>query len=311
MQPVLCLMGPTAAGKTALAVALARRHPLDIISVDSTQVYREMDIGSAKPDAETLALAPHRLIDIRDPADPYSAALFVEDARRHIDEIQRAGRIPFLVGGTMLYFRALLRGLSPLPEADPDIRRQLEREAGERGWEALHGDLAAIDPVAAARIHPNDPQRLQRALEVYRITGEPLSALQARGRPGLETERTVLKIALIPEDRALLHQRIEQRFRQMVDEGLVEEVGRLMARGDLDERLPAIRAVGYRQVWRYLRGDYDRAEMVERAVIATRQLAKRQLTWLRGETGTLRLAPDRLSLDEQIRRIEQKILNIE
>ncbi len=301
-------MGPTAAGKTALAVALAQRHPLEIISVDSTQVYRGMDIGSAKPDAETLALAPHRLIDIRDPADPYSAAAFREDARRHVEEIHRRGKIPFLVGGTMLYFRALLQGLSPLPEADPAVRQQLLDEAEARGWAALHRDLAKIDPLAASRIHPNDPQRLQRALEVYRLTGVPLSELQAQTLPGLEATHAVEKVALIPADRALLHRRIEQRFVQMVHEGLVEEVEGLMARGDLGEHLPSIRSVGYRQVWRYLQGFGDRDEMVERSIVATRQLAKRQLTWLRREPRALRLSPDMLSLDEQIRRIERKML---
>jgi len=309
-KPVLCLMGPTAAGKTGLAVALAARHPLEIISVDSAQVYRGMDIGSAKPDAATLAAAPHRLIDIRDPAEPYSAALFVEDARRHIDAIHAAGRIPFLVGGTMLYFRALLEGLSPLPASDPAVRQQLLEEAQSRGWTFLHRQLAEVDPEAAARIHPNDPQRLQRALEVYRLTGRPLSALQRAQGPALDEHFEVRKAALIPADRARLHRRIERRFREMVNQGLVEEVRALFDRADLDASLPALRSVGYRQVWKYLAGAYSREEMVERGIIATRQLAKRQLTWLRRERDALVLDPFELDLDAQRRRMEENILKL-
>ncbi len=275
-------MGPTAAGKTEVAIGLRARLPLEIVSVDSVMVYRGMDIGSAKPDAATLARAPHRLIDIRDPAEAYSAAEFRADALREIETIHAAGRIPLLTGGTMLYYRALLYGLSDLPPADAGIRRRLEEEARERGWDALHRRLAGIDPVAAARIHPNDPQRIQRALEVHAITGQPLSRLQQRdGRPVLPFP--LIKLALAPSERRVLHRRIEQRFRQMLEQGLVEEVEALRARGDLDPSLPSIRAVGYRQVWELLEGRMDYTETIEKGVAATRQLAKRQFTWLRSE----------------------------
>ena len=280
--PVVLLMGPTAAGKTEVAIGLRARLPLEIVSVDSVMVYRGMDIGSAKPDAATLARAPHRLIDIRDPAEAYSAAAFRADALREIETIHAAGRIPLLTGGTMLYYRALLYGLSDLPPADAGIRRRLEQEARERGWDALHRRLAGIDPVAAARIHPNDPQRIQRALEVHAITGQPLSRLQRRdGRPVLPFP--LIKLALAPSERRVLHRRIEQRFRQMLEQGLVEEVEALRARGDLDPSLPSIRAVGYRQVWELLEGRMDYTETIEKGVAATRQLAKRQFTWLRSE----------------------------
>jgi tRNA dimethylallyltransferase len=279
--PVVCLMGPTASGKTGLAVDLVERLPLEIISVDSVMVYRQMDIGSAKPDAVTLARAPHRLIDIRDPAEAYSAAEFRDDALREIEAIRAAGRIPLLVGGTMLYFRALLGGLAVLPSADPAVRARLETEAAERGWAALHARLAEVDPAAAARIHPNDPQRIQRALEVYELTGLPLSELQARAAPVL-TDR-VIKLAVAPPQRAVLHERIAERFTAMLQAGLIEEVEALRARGDLQPELPALRAVGYRQVWNYLAGAMDYTEMTERGIIATRQLAKRQFTWLRSE----------------------------
>lgn len=260
---------------------------MDIISVDSSLVYRQMDIGTAKPDASVLARAPHRLIDIRDPAQAYSAAAFVTDARQHIIDITAAGRIPLLVGGTMLYFRALLRGLADLPPADAEIRRQIAEEADIHGWPHLHEVLASADPETAARLHPNHSQRIARALEVLRITGVPMSAWLARqqaergGDTLLSARYRVLQLALLPQDRSALHQLIEARFMAMLSAGLVDEVNALMARQDLHADLPAMRAVGYRQVWAYLAGQYGYREMINRSVAATRQLAKRQLTWLR------------------------------
>jgi tRNA dimethylallyltransferase len=279
-------MGPTASGKTGLAVRLAEQFPLDIISVDSALVYRGLDIGTAKPDAATLARAPHRLIDICSPTETYSAARFRADARREIDAIHAAGRVPMLVGGTMLYFRALLEGLSELPPADPEIRARIERQAAESGWPALHRQLAELDPDAAARISPNDPQRIQRALEVFRITGRPISKLQNRrgGSPGHER---VLKLIVCPASRRVLHQRIRERFEDMLRQVFEEEVRSLHRRADLHPDLPALRAVGYRQAWAWLDGRLDQSEWQEKAVIATRQLAKRQLTWLRSEKQAL------------------------
>lgn len=277
----ICLMGPTASGKTDLAIALRRYLPLEIISVDSAMVYRGMDIGTAKPDAATLAEAPHRLIDILDPAEAYSAARFREDALHEMAAIRATGRIPLLVGGTMLYYRALEQGLSPLPEADPELRRQLEAEAAAEGWHALHRRLAEVDPEAAARIHPNDPQRLSRALEVYLISGQTLSELWQQEAETLPYR--LLKLAVAPPDRADLHLRIAERFMQMLQQGLVEEVESLYHRGDLHPELPSIRCVGYRQVWQYLVGELSRSEMSDKGIVATRQLAKRQFTWLRSE----------------------------
>jgi len=282
--PVVLLMGPTASGKTDLAIELQQHLPLDIVSVDSVMVYRGMDIGSAKPDAKTLARAPHRLIDIRDPAEAYSAAEFCADALHEIEAIHAAGRIPLLTGGTMLYYRALLYGLSELPSANAELREKLEAEAAQIGWNAMHQRLAEIDPVAAARIHPNDPQRIQRALEVYELTGQPLSALQQQDKNKLALPYPLVKLAVAPEDRSVLHQRIESRFRQMMEQGLVAEVEALMARGDLAPSMPSIRAVGYRQVWELLSGRMDYTETIEKGIIATRQLAKRQFTWMRSET---------------------------
>lgn len=282
--PVIFLMGPTAAGKTDLAIALLERLPVALISVDSAMVYRSMDIGTAKPDAATLARAPHRLIDILDPAERYSAARFREDALREMADITASGRIPLLVGGTMLYFRALEHGLSPLPEADPAVRAEIEAEAGRDGWEALHRRLAAVDPEAADRIHPNDPQRLQRALEVYRLTGRPLTALWRGASDNVLPYRPV-KLTVVPDDRDWLRRRIADRFEAMLAQGFVDEVESLYRRGDLGPDLPSIRCVGYRQVWNYLDGEWDYATMVERGITATRQFAKRQFTWLRGETG--------------------------
>jgi len=276
---VICLYGPTAAGKTALAMALAQRLPADIISVDSALIYRSMDIGSAKPSAEELALAPHRLIDICDPSESYSAAQFAHDARQHIDEIIAAGHTPLLVGGTMLYFKALLEGMSKLPAADATIRAQLQHRLNQHGSVVLHQQLTAVDPVSAARIHPNDPQRITRALEVFLTSGSSLTELTQQRTGALPYP--VIQLAIAPENRAILHQRIELRFRQMVSTGLQAEVETLRARGDLHKDLPAIRSVGYRQMWEYLDGDYGYDEMIDRGIFASRQLAKRQLTWLR------------------------------
>lgn len=275
-------MGPTAGGKTALALDLVARLPLAIISVDSAQVYRGMDLGTAKPGPDILARAPHRLINIREPVEPYSAAEFRADALAAMAEIRAAGRVPLLVGGTGLYFRALQQGLSPLPAADPALRAELEEEGKRLGWAALHQRLAQVDPQAAARIHVNDPQRIQRALEVYRLTGRPLSSWQRAGPP-IPLDHRVLKLARAPRERAVLRQRIAERFDGMLAQGLEEETRRLLARGDLNPALPALRCAGYRQMLGYLRGEYDWAQMRERAILATRQLAKRQLTWLRGE----------------------------
>lgn len=272
-------MGPTASGKTALAVSLVERFPLEIISVDSALVYRGMDIGSAKPDAATLARAPHHLLDIRDPAEAYSAAAFCDDARRLMAGIVARGRVPLLVGGTMLYFRALLRGLDDLPRADPALRKALEAEAKVCGWPALHAELAAVDPATAARLAPNDSQRIGRALEIFRLTGTPMSALLDRAKS--ELPYRVLQLALIPSDRAVLHQRIAARFDAMLAEGLVDEVEFLRRAYALSPDLPAMRAVGYRQAWAYLDGDIDMKALREQGIAATRQLAKRQLTWLR------------------------------
>lgn len=277
-------MGPTASGKTALAVDLARRLPFEIISVDSALVYRGMDIGTAKPDLETRRIVPHRLVDIVDPVETYSAGRFRIDALREIESIRTAGRIPLLVGGTLLYFRALERGLAELPPADPAVRARLAAELAERGSAALHARLARLDPVAAGRIHPHDPQRIQRALEVYEISGRSLTELCAAPRDELLPFRTV-KLIVAPTDRQLLRDRIERRFRAMLEQGFIAEVERLRARGDLNLDKPSMRAVGYRQVWTYLDGGSDYAAMIESAIAATRQFAKRQFTWLRAESG--------------------------
>jgi len=279
--PVIFLMGPTASGKTDLAVELVRRFPCDIISVDSAMIYRGMDIGTAKPGPALLQVAPHRLIDILDPTESYSAAQFCRDARSEIAAVRSAGRIPLLVGGTMLYFRALQQGLSSLPSADHAVRVRLEEEAQTRGWAALHERLAKIDPAAAARIHPNDPQRIQRALEVYELSGRPMSDLLGQGEA--PWRGPLIKLALIPVDRELLRQRISARFHSMLEQGLVNEVQSLRTRGDLARERPAIRCVGYRQVWEYLEGELPYEAMINKAIIATGQLAKRQITWLKKE----------------------------
>lgn len=276
---VVCLMGPTASGKTALALALAQQIPAEIISVDSALVYRGMDIGTAKPTADERAVAVHHLIDILDPTQSYSAADFRSDALRLIAEILERGRTPILVGGTMLYFKALLEGISPLPEADGEVRAELEREALEHGWDHMHAALAAVDAVSAARIHPNDPQRISRALEVYRLTGKSMTELTAtKGEP---FPYIACQFAIAPQQRVALHERIALRYEQMLSQGFEQEVRQLYARGDLHPSLPSIRCVGYRQMWEYLDGLVSYDEMVYRGIAATRQLAKRQLTWLR------------------------------
>ena len=276
------IMGPTATGKTDLAIALAEELPMDIISVDSAMVYRGMDIGSAKPDAQTLVRAPHRLIDICDPAEAYSAGRFRDDALVEMQQITSGGRFPLLVGGTMLYFRALQQGIANLPDADPEIRRQLDQQASDMGWKAMHQRLQKIDPESARRIHPNDPQRIQRALEVYEISGKTLTEFwREQGADALAYRR--VKIALMPPDRIELRSMITRRFDAMLDAGLVEEVEALYRRNDLSAELPAIRAVGYRQIWAMLAGEYDFETMREKAINATAQLAKRQMTWLRKE----------------------------
>ncbi|WP_353244687.1 tRNA (adenosine(37)-N6)-dimethylallyltransferase MiaA [Providencia sp.] len=273
------LMGPTASGKTALAIELRKHLPVEIISVDSALIYRGMDIGTAKPTAEELSQAPHRLIDILDPSLPYSAADFRRDALKVMSEITAQGKIPLLVGGTMLYFKALLEGLSPLPSANEAVRSQIEQIAQEHGWSEIHRRLAEVDPVAAERIHPNDPQRLSRALEVYLISGQTLTEMTQTA--GEELPYNVFQFAIAPQDRKILHERIEQRFHLMIDAGFEEEVRALYHRGDLHVDLPAIRCVGYRQMWSYLDGEISHDEMVYRGICATRQLAKRQITWLR------------------------------
>lgn len=280
LPPAIFLMGPTASGKTDLAVALAEHLPCEIISVDSALVYRGMDIGTAKPDAATLARAPHRLISFLDPAEPYSAAQFRQDALREMEEITRAGRIPLLVGGTMLYFKVLLEGIAELPAADPHIRAVLTAEAEKTGWPAMHQQLAAVDPVTADRLHPNHSQRILRALEVFRQSGIPLSKLLAEQNPSPFPYQAI-QLALAPQNREALHERIAQRFDRMLTAGFIDEVERLYRRGDLHPDLPSIRAVGYRQAWDHLAGQLSATELRETGIAATRQLAKRQMTWLR------------------------------
>ncbi|KAF1689582.1 tRNA (adenosine(37)-N6)-dimethylallyltransferase MiaA [Pseudoxanthomonas taiwanensis] len=293
----IAIMGPTASGKTAFAVELARALGGEIVSVDSALVYRGLDIGAAKPDAAERAGVPHHLLDVREPWEPYSAAEFAADARAAIDAILARGRLPVLAGGTGLYFHALLHGLAPMPEADPELRRRIADEARERGWPALHAELARVDPEAAARIRPGDAQRIQRALEVYRLSGRPISAWQ-RDPPPPRPPLRVLKLVLAPRERAELHARIATRFDRMLEAGFLDEVRRLRALPQLRDHprpldLPALRAVGYRQAWEHLDGRYDAAGFRDRAVFATRQLAKRQLTWLRGQLDARWFDPQR------------------
>ncbi len=299
------IMGPTGTGKTDLAVELASRFPFGIISVDSALVYRGMDIGTAKPEPEILERIPHRLIDIINPDQVYSAASFRKDALREMEAMTRSGKIPLLVGGTGLYFRALLEGLSELPSANPEVRKRLEQEAEEIGWKAMHARLANIDPESAERIHPNDPQRIERALEIYEITGRPpTSFFQQENKVTLPWH--MIKIILEPEDRSWLHKRLQRRFDQMLKTGLVAEVEGLKQQYELTAAMPSMRLVGYRQVWQYLAGKIDHETMRDRAVIATRQLAKRQLTWFRSMTEVDRILIDKSSPFNEILQILNK-----
>ena len=280
LPPALFLMGPTASGKTGLAIELCENLPYEIISVDSALIYRDMDIGTAKPNAAELIKTPHRLINILDPSQRYSVAKFRKDALLAMQDITTRGKIPLLVGGTMMYYKALIDGLSPLPESDHSVRKTIEAKADELGWDVLHQQLAKIDPISAKRIHPNDPQRLIRAIEVYQLTDRSMTELMATKTAPIPYN--IKQFCIAPNDRKMLHKRITQRFQQMIDIGFHAEVEELKNRGDLHLNLPSIRCVGYRQMWQHLDGDYDFNEMFEKSVAATRQLAKRQLTWLRG-----------------------------
>ncbi len=302
-------MGPTASGKTPLAVELVQHFPFEIVSVDSAMVYRGMDIGTAKPDSATLKMAPHRLINIVDPSEPYSAGQFRHDALREIKNIHAQEKIPLLVGGTMMYFRALTQGLAHLPQANAATRAELQLRAKQEGSEKLHAELSQVDPVAAAKIHANDAQRIQRALEVFRLTGKPISQLQSEATHPL-SNYTVYYFALVPHDRAQLHARIAERFHQMLAQGFIEEVKKLYARGDLTPDLPSMRSVGYRQAWEYLAGKISDDEMCEQAIAATRQLAKRQLTWLRSWPDIVWFDSDDKNLFQTVSAwMEEKIKN--
>jgi len=294
------LMGPTASGKTGVAVELAQRLPVELISVDSALVFRDMDIGTAKPDAATLARAPHHLIDIIDPTAAYSAAAFRHDALRLMADITARGRIPLLVGGTMLYFKALREGLSPLPQAEAALRAELDAEIAQYGIEHLHAELAKVDAETAARLHATDTQRIQRALEIYRVSGQPMSIL-IRQQEQNPLPYNILPIALVPSDRAVLHQRIATRFAAMLEQGLVNELHGLREKYPLQRNMTSMRCVGYRQAWEYLEGEITATELLEKGVAATRQLAKRQLTWLRS-------TPDILELDCLAPRLNEHVL---
>ncbi|MDE8603559.1 tRNA (adenosine(37)-N6)-dimethylallyltransferase MiaA [Marinomonas sp. RSW2] len=305
---VVCLMGPTASGKTGLAVELAEHHGFEIISVDSALVYKGMDIGTAKPDAKLLARAPHRLIDIIDPLESYSAADFVFDAVEQSQDILAKGKTPLLVGGTMMYFNALQKGLAEMPQANAELRAVIETEAAEKGWVALHEELQVIDPEAASRIHPNDPQRLQRAIEVYRLTGKTMTQFWAQ-QEAVSLPFDMINLAVMPKERSVLHARIEQRFYDMMDQGFLAEVEGLYKRGDLSIDMPSMRCVGYRQLWQYLDGDDLLDDAIFKGVVASRQLAKRQLTWLRGWDDLMIF--DSLSKDlltETLNYIESRII---
>lgn len=309
LPPAIFIMGPTAAGKTDLALALYDQLPCEIISVDSALIYRGMDIGTAKPSIEMLNRYPHHLVDILEPTESYSAASFRVDALRAMDEITRAGKIPLLVGGTMLYFRALEKGLSELPPADSAVRERLDAELAEQGSEVLHRRLAEIDPESAARIHPNDPQRLQRALEVFELTGKSMTQLYAESQ-GDALPYRVAKIVVAPQGRKVLHERIERRFHQMVEHGFVAEVRRLKARGDLDLSMPSMRAVGYRQVWEHLEGKYDFDQMIYKGIVATRQFAKRQLTWLRSDGENQWFDGESANLEKDVLEYLRQVLDL-
>jgi tRNA dimethylallyltransferase len=313
----LCLAGPTASGKTAAALALAQRHPVEIISVDSALVFRGMDIGTAKPTAAELAAVPHHLINIRDPLNAYSAAEFVRDTQSLIADISGRGKLPLLVGGTMLYFKALFDGLDDMPAAHPEVRAALETEAAERGWPALHAELAAVDPLTAARLAPADSQRIQRALEVYRVSGRPLSsfhsiqnAIETEAARAISTGARAL-ISLEPTDRAWLHARIAQRFDAMLEQGLLDEVRGLRARGDLHPDLPSMRCVGYRQAWEALDAHWPLAELRERGLAATRQLCKRQITWLRSMPERQVVACDHADAPTQVLQLAERLIAAE
>lgn len=288
--PVICLAGPTAAGKSATTLALAQRWPVEIVIVDSATIYRGMDIGTAKPSIAEQAIAPHHLLDIRDPVESYSAAEFQQDATGLIHAITARGNIPLLCGGTMLYYKALREGLNALPAADPVVRAQIDSEAQENGWPELHRQLAEFDPATAARLAPNDSQRLQRAIEIYRVSGRPMSSWLADARPQQDNSLKFITVSLEPSDRLALHARIAQRYQAMMEQGLLQEVQALHKRPDLHTGLPSVRCVGYRQLWDYLDGKQDKKQAIEQAIAATRQLAKRQLTWLRSQ-------PDRHVID--------------
>ncbi len=293
-------MGPTASGKTDLAIQIAEWFPVEIISVDSAQIYRHMDVGTAKPEPWMRTRVPHHLIDIRDPTESYSAALFRTQALDLMNAISKRGRIPLLAGGSMLYFKALQQGLNDLPTADQDIRRELEQRAGAEGWPALHAELAGVDAAAAARINSSDAQRIQRALEVFRLTGHPLSSLLSSARPAFDSHRLVT-LALMPQDRARLHERIARRFATMLAQGLVEELASLRERFALHQRLNSMRCVGYRQAWEHLAGNTPLADFRERGIAATRQLAKRQITWIRSMPDAIYLDPFHAQLTQQTR----------
>ena len=309
LPPAIFIMGPTAAGKTDLAVALQQRLGCELISVDSALIYKGMDIGTAKPSAQELQQVPHRLIDILDPAEAYSAANFCNDALAAMAEITAAGKIPLLVGGTMLYFRALEHGLADLPAADEQVRARLDADIARYGLEAMHQRLQQVDPDSAARIHPNDPQRIQRAMEVYEVSGKTMTELHAEAAKD-KLQYRVAKIIIAPQDRSILHQRIEKRFKLMMEKGFVDEVVGLRQRGDLGMSLPSMRAVGYRQVWEYLDGQYDYDEMLQKGIVATRQFAKRQLTWLRAEQDAHWLEGESPDLLEQALKYINTSLNI-
>lgn len=304
--PAIFLMGPTASGKTDLAIRLRQTLPVEVISVDSALIYKGMDIGTAKPSAAELASAPHRLIDILDPSESYSVMNFREDALREMAEISAQGKIPLLVGGTMLYYKALLDGLSPLPSADPHIRAEIEDRAEKLGWQMLHSELLSIDPIAGQRINPNDSQRINRALEVFYISGKTLTELTEQ--QGEAIPYRIMQFAIAPEDRTVLHQRIEQRFHKMIDLGFEQEVQRLFDRGDLNPDLPSIRCVGYRQMWEYLEGKTSLNEAIFKGICATRQLAKRQITWLRGWNSELTWL-DSLDPDGAFEKIKMHLLS--